>query len=165
MDYALIQLQVERGIATITFNRPEKRNAMSDELRTEFIHALERVAGDKGIRALVLTGAGKGFCAGGDIAGMERRMNAQAGEIAFNGWHRQQRVHHTQALLHTMPKPVIAAVNGAASGLGADTALACDFIIAAVGQFHLVLHPPRASSRTAAACTSSAPGRPAEARS
>ena len=57
-------------------------------------------------------------------------MNAPTGEIAFNGWHRQQRVHHTQALLHTMPKPVIAAVNGAASGLGADTALACDFIIA-----------------------------------
>ena len=57
-------------------------------------------------------------------------MKAPAGEIAFNGWHRQQRVHHTQALLHTMPKPTIAAVNGAASGLGADTALACDFIIA-----------------------------------
>ena len=130
MDYTLIQLQVERGIATLTFNRPEKRNAMSDELRSEFIHALERVSADKGIRALVLTGAGKGFCAGGDIAGMERRMNAPTGEIAFNGWHRQQRVHHTQALLHTMPKPVIAAVNGAASGLGADTALACDFIIA-----------------------------------
>jgi enoyl-CoA hydratase/carnithine racemase len=130
MNYTLIQLQVERGIATLTFNRPEKRNAMSDELRAEFIHALERVAADKEIRALVLTGAGKGFCAGGDIAGMERRMNAPAGEIAFNGWHRQQRVHHTQALVHTMPKPVIAAVNGAASGLGADTALACDFIIA-----------------------------------
>ena len=99
-------------------------------MRTEFIDALERVAADKAIRALVLTGAGKGFCAGGDIAGMERRMNAPAGEVGFNGWHRQQRVHHTQALLHTMPKPVIAAVNGAASGLGADTALACDFIIA-----------------------------------
>ena len=78
----------------------------------------------------MLTGAGKGFCAGGDIAGMEKRMNAPAGEVGFNGWHRQQRVHHTQSLLHTMPKPVIAAVNGAASGLGADTALACDFIIA-----------------------------------
>ena len=96
----------------------------------EFINALESVAADKAIRALVLTGAGKGFCAGGDIAGMERRMQAPTGEIAFNGWHRQQRVHHTQALLHTMPKPTIAAVNGAASGLGADTALACDFIIA-----------------------------------
>src|ERR1700756_5167516 len=130
MDYALIQMQVERGIATITFNRPDKRNAMSDELRTEFIHALERVAADISIRALVLTGAGKGFCAGGDIAGMERRMAAPAGEIGFTGWHRQQRVHHAQALLHTMPKPTIAAVNGAAAGLGADLAMSCDFVMA-----------------------------------
>ena len=130
MSFTFIDLKVESSIATITLNRPDKRNAMSDAMRSEFIQALEMVAADKAIKALVLTGAGKGFCAGGDIAGMERRMNAPAGEIAFNGWHRQQRVHHTQALLHTMPKPVIAAVNGAASGLGADTALACDFIIA-----------------------------------
>ena len=130
MSTDLIDLQVHAGIATLTLNRPDKRNAISDDMRSQFIDALEHVAADKAIRALVLTGAGKGFCAGGDIAGMERRMNAPAGEIAFNGWHRQQRVHHTQALLHTCPKPVIAAVNGAASGLGADTALACDFIIA-----------------------------------
>jgi enoyl-CoA hydratase/carnithine racemase len=130
MNYSLIDFKLQNAIATITLNRPEKRNAMSDDMRTEFIHALERVAADKAIRALVLTGAGKGFCAGGDISGMERRLTAPAGEVAFNGWHRQQRVHHTQSLLHTMPKPVIAAVNGAASGLGADTALACDFIIA-----------------------------------
>ena len=130
MSFTLIDLKVECTIATIILNRPDKRNAMSDEMRSEFIHALELVAADKAIKALVLTGAGKGFCAGGDIAGMQRRMNAPAGEVGFNGWHRQQRVHHTQALLHTMPKPVIAAVNGAASGLGADTALACDFIIA-----------------------------------
>jgi enoyl-CoA hydratase/carnithine racemase len=130
MSTSLIDLQVEGGIATLTFNRPDKRNAMSDAMRGEFIAALERVAADKAIRALVLTGAGKAFCAGGDIAGMEQRLNAPAGEVGFNGWHRQQRVHHTQALLHTLPKPVIAAVNGAASGLGADTALACDFIIA-----------------------------------
>ena len=130
MSFSLIELTVDQAIATITFNRPDKRNAMSDDMRTEFIHALEAVAADKAIRALVLTGAGKGFCAGGDISGMRARMNAPAGEVGFNGWHRQQRVHHTQALLHTMPKPVIAAVNGAASGLGADTALACDFVIA-----------------------------------
>lgn len=130
MTESLIDLKVEASIATLTLNRPEKRNAMSDDMRTQFIAALEQVAADQAIRALVLTGAGKGFCAGGDISGMERRMNAPAGEIAFNGWRRQQRVHHTQSLLHTMPKPVIAAVNGAASGLGADTALACDFIIA-----------------------------------
>ena len=126
----LVILEVQAGIATLTLNRPDKRNAMSDDMRAQFIDTLESVAADKAIRALVLTGAGKGFCAGGDIAGMERRMKAPTGEIAFNGWHRQQRVHHTQALLHTMPKPTIAAVNGAASGLGADTALACDFIIA-----------------------------------
>ena len=130
MSASLIDLQVAAGIATLTFNRPDKRNAMSDAMRSEFIEALEHVSADTAIRALVLTGAGKAFCAGGDIAGMERRMQAPAGDIAFNGWHRQQRVHHTQALLHTCPKPTIAAVNGAASGLGADTALACDFVIA-----------------------------------
>lgn len=130
MNYELIDYRCESSIVTITFNRAEKRNAMSDEMRSEFIDALEAVAADKAIRALVLTGAGKAFCAGGDIAGMQRRMSAPAGEVAFNGWHRQQRVHRVQALLHTMPKPTIAAVNGAASGLGADTALACDFVIA-----------------------------------
>ncbi len=130
MTTNLIELSVADGIATLLLNRPEKRNAMSDDMRGEFIAALERVSADKTIRALVLSGNGKGFCAGGDVSGMERRMKAPAGEVAFNGWHRQQRVHYTQSLLHTMPKPTIAAVNGAASGLGADTALACDFIIA-----------------------------------
>ncbi|MGY6251042.1 enoyl-CoA hydratase/isomerase family protein [Bosea thiooxidans] len=126
----LVQQTVADGIATIVLNRPDKRNAMSDKMRTQFIAALEAIAADKSIRALVLTGAGKGFCAGGDIEGMKRRMNAPTGEVAFNGWSRQQRVHHTVMLLHSMPKPTIAAVNGAAAGLGADTALACDFVMA-----------------------------------
>ncbi|WP_076997303.1 enoyl-CoA hydratase/isomerase family protein [Variovorax sp. KK3] len=126
----LVLLQVDAGIATLTLNRPEKRNAISDAMRTELIGALEQVAADATIRALVLTGTGKGFCAGGDVAGMQRRMDAPAGEVGFNGWTRQQRVHHSIALLHTMPKPVIAAVNGSANGLGADMALACDFVIA-----------------------------------
>lgn len=126
----LIDLQVQSGIATLTLNRPEKRNAISDAMRTELILALEQVAGDATIRALVLTGNGKGFCAGGDVAGMQRRMDAPQGEIGFNGWTRQQRVHHSVSLLHTLPKPVIAAVNGSANGLGADMALACDFVIA-----------------------------------
>jgi enoyl-CoA hydratase/carnithine racemase len=130
MTHDLVDLEVHAGIATLTFNRPAKRNAMNDDMRSQFIAALESVAADKAIRALVLTGAGKAFCAGGDIAGMEERMHSPAGELGFNGWHRQQRVHQAQALLHTMPKPTIAAVNGAAAGLGADTALACDFIIA-----------------------------------
>ena len=126
----LIELKTENGIAVLTLNRPEKRNAISDAMRSDLIAALEKVAGDATVRALVLTGNGKGFCAGGDVAGMQRRMDAPAGEVGFNGWTRQQRVHHSIALLHTMPKPVIAAVNGAANGLGADMALACDFVIA-----------------------------------
>ncbi|SAL49916.1 enoyl-CoA hydratase [Caballeronia sordidicola] len=130
MTANLIKLDVKDGIATLLLNRPEKRNAMSDDMRRDFIEALERISADKSIGALVLSGNGKGFCAGGDISGMEQRMKAPTGEIGFNGWHRQQRVHYTQSLLHTMPKPTIAAVNGAASGLGADIALACDFIIA-----------------------------------
>ena len=125
----LVDVQIEAGIATVTLNRPHKRNAMSDDMRSELISTLEHLAGDRAVRALVLTGAGKGFCAGGDVAGMQHRMQAPHGEIAFNGWARQQRVHHCVALLHTLPKPTIAAVNGAASGLGADTALACDFIM------------------------------------
>ncbi|OZI70948.1 enoyl-CoA hydratase/isomerase family protein [Bordetella genomosp. 12] len=129
-DYEFIKLQQDRGVATLTLNRPEKRNAISDPMRTELIHALESVAQDRAIKALVLTGTGKGFCAGGDIAGMQRRMEAPAGEVAFNGWARQQRVHHTINLLFRMPKPTIAAVNGAAAGLGADTALSCDFVVA-----------------------------------
>ncbi|BEG74881.1 enoyl-CoA hydratase/isomerase family protein [Achromobacter xylosoxidans] len=129
-DYEFITLQRHEGVATLTLNRPEKRNAISDAMRTELIHALEAVAQDRAVRALVLTGAGKGFCAGGDIAGMQRRIEAPAGEVAFNGWSRQQRVHHAVSLLYHMPKPTIAAVNGAAAGLGADTALSCDFIVA-----------------------------------
>jgi enoyl-CoA hydratase/carnithine racemase len=130
MSDPLIRLDVADGVATLTLNRPEKRNAMSDEMRAAFIASLEQIAADKTIRALVLTGEGKGFCADGDITGMQQRMNAPIGEVGFNGWHRQQRVHYAQSLLHTMPKPTIAAVNGPAAGLGADTALACDFIIA-----------------------------------
>ncbi len=129
-DYEFIRLQTRDGVATLTLNRPDKRNAISDAMRSELIQALEHVAQDRAIRALVLTGEAKGFCAGGDIAGMQRRMDAPAGEVGFNGWSRQQRVHHAQGLLFNMPKPTIAAVNGAAAGLGADTALSCDFIVA-----------------------------------
>ena len=129
-DYKCLIYEVKDAVATLTLNRPERLNALGDTLRDDLYDAVLRSSQDPEVRVLVVTGAGKGFCAGGDISGMEKRMNAPAGEVGFNGWHRQQRVHHTQALLHTMPKPVIAAVNGAASGLGADTALACDFIIA-----------------------------------
>lgn len=126
----LVLSTVTDGIAVITLNRPDKRNAMSDAMREAFADILASVATDSAVRAVVLTGAGRAFCAGGDVAGMQRRMEADPGTVGFNGWARQQGVHRVQMLLHTLPKPTIAAVNGAAAGLGADTALACDFVLA-----------------------------------
>src|SRR5262245_38751141 len=127
---ALVELTIEDKVAIFTLNRPEVRNAINDALRTEFIATLERVAADEAVRAVVLTGNGKSFCAGGDISGMKERLKAPAGEVAFNGWRRQGQTHKSVALLHGLSKPVIAAVNGAAAGLGCDMALACDFIVA-----------------------------------
>jgi enoyl-CoA hydratase/carnithine racemase len=106
------------------------RNAINDALRAEFIAMLERLSADEAVRAVVLTGNGKAFCSGGDISGMKERLKAPAGQVAFNGWRRQGQTHKSVALLHGLPKPVIAAVNGAAAGLGCDMALACDFIVA-----------------------------------
>jgi enoyl-CoA hydratase/carnithine racemase len=125
-----IIVSVNNGIATIKLNRPEVRNAINDQMRAELISAFEQVAVDASIRAVILTGEGKGFCSGGDIGGMRARLEAPAGEVAFNGWKRQQSTHKGVAVIHGLTKPVIAAMNGAAFGLGLDMALACDFIIA-----------------------------------
>jgi enoyl-CoA hydratase/carnithine racemase len=125
-----IETSVEDGIATLRLNRPEARNAMDDEMRGAAIAALEAFAADPAVRALILTGTGAAFCAGGDVRGMQQRLAAPAEEVAFNGWRRQGRTHRCVSLLHLFPKPSIAAVNGAAAGLGADLALACDFVMA-----------------------------------
>jgi enoyl-CoA hydratase/carnithine racemase len=125
-----IEVSIERQVATIALNRPEVRNAIDDEMRGELVAALDALAADAAVRTVVVTGRGKAFCAGGDISGMQRRLQAPPGEVAFNGWKRQQRTHHLVAALHDLGKPTIAAVNGAAAGLGCDLALCCDFIIA-----------------------------------
>jgi len=127
---AAIALSVDGAVATLTLNRPEVRNAIDDAMRGALMEAVDRVSRDDAIRALVLTGAGKGFCAGGDVKGMRDRLAAPPGKVAINGWRRQQRTHHAVSMLHALPKPTIAAVNGAAAGLGCDLALCCDFIVA-----------------------------------
>ena len=124
-----IDLQLHDGIAVLALNRPEVRNALDDATRIVLIEALDRVAADSTVRALVITGHGTAFCAGGDSRSMQLRAQAPAGELAFNGWARQQRTHHAVSLLHAMPKPTIAAVNGPATGLGADLAMSCDFVV------------------------------------
>ncbi|WP_323013584.1 enoyl-CoA hydratase/isomerase family protein [Devosia sp.] len=130
MSEKLIELEKNGGVATLFLNRPDKRNALNDAMRSELIAALEDVTADRAVRALVLAGRGKGFCAGGDVSAMARRLDEPQDSVAINGWRRQQQVHHAQMLLHNLPMPTIAAVHGSASGLGADTALACDFVLA-----------------------------------
>jgi len=131
--YEYIETSAQNGVLTITLNRPDVRNAINDQMRAELIVAFDIAASDTSVRAVILTGAGKGFCSGGDIGGMRERLNAPAGEVAFNGWSRQRNTHTGVAAIHGLTKPVIAAMNGAAFGLGLDMALACDFIIAAEG--------------------------------
>ena len=126
-----ILLDTTSPVAVLTLNRPAARNAIDDDMRAELMVALDRVSRDDAIRALVITGAGQGFCAGGDVKSMQARLSVPPGEVALNGWRRQQRTRHAIAMLHDLPKPTIAAVNGAATGLGCDVALCCDFVMAA----------------------------------
>lgn len=127
----LVEFSIADSVAVLTLNRPDVRNAINDAMRNELLAAIGRAATDDAVTALVLTGKGKSFCSGGDISGMRERLKAPAGDVAFNGWRRQKQIHRAVGALHGLPKPTIAAVNGAAAGLGCDLALACDFIVAA----------------------------------
>ena len=119
------------AVAVLTLNRPDARNAVNDTLRDALVAALDAAAGDPVVRAIVLTGAGPAFSAGGDIAGMKARLAEPLNDVAAKGWlHQRRNTHRLVTRLATLEKPVIAAVNGAAAGLGADLALACDAIVA-----------------------------------
>lgn len=136
-QFNFITVQIKKNIAILQLNRPNKMNAINDGMRAELITALEAIHQDPSIKALILTGSGNSFCAGGDIAGMQERHKAPLSEVGFNGWQRQQKVHYSINLLHTLPKPTIAAVQGAAVGLGADLALACDFVMTAESAYFI----------------------------
>lgn len=124
------------GAVTVArLNRPEVRNAINDDMRAELIDLLEEVEGDASVGSLVVTGNGRAFCAGGDIRAMQERLGQPPGDVAGNGWLRQRRTHHAITALHELTKPTIAAVNGPATGLGCDLALACDFIVASSDAF------------------------------
>ena len=114
------------GIATLTLNRPERMNAFSDPMIRGLIDALPRLGADPAVGAIVLTGAGRAFCAGGDVKGM-----AERGAFDFEERLADLRFRHLViTLLRTVPKVVIAMVNGAAIGAGFSLALACDLRVA-----------------------------------
>jgi enoyl-CoA hydratase/carnithine racemase len=130
MDEKRVEFRIESGVAIATLNRPAVRNAVDEQVRAELQVILDRAASDASIRALVLTGNGPAFCAGGDISAMRERLGAAPGSLAGSGWLRQRRLHGMIGSLHALEKPTIAAVNGAAAGLGMDLALCCDFVVA-----------------------------------
>jgi enoyl-CoA hydratase/carnithine racemase len=117
-------------VALLTLSRPDARNALDDPARLALIAACERLAADPQVRAIVLTGAGSAFCAGGDIRAMGQRLETEPGAIAAAGWASQALTQKVISTIARLPKPTIAAVNGAAAGLGCDLALACDLVIA-----------------------------------
>lgn len=130
----------ENGILTLTLNRPERLNALTWEVMRLLREALELAAADPGVRVVVLTGAGRGFCSGGDIRGAEEFDENDPISVKWHSdpvWRSQEmRASHllrfTQAsiLLHRMPKPTIAMIQGPAAGAGLCLAAACDIRIA-----------------------------------
>lgn len=137
---ALVEYELEAGVAVARLNRPDVRNAIDDAMRIELIDVIERAAADDDVRALVLTGKGRAFCAGGDVASMRERLRSPHGRIAGNGWRRQRQTHRMALGLHNLSKVTVAAVNGPAVGVGMDVALSCDFIMAADTAFFAMTH-------------------------
>jgi 2-(1,2-epoxy-1,2-dihydrophenyl)acetyl-CoA isomerase len=114
---------IDDGVATLTLNRPERMNAFSKDIMDGLLAGLPRLAGDPSVGVIVLTGAGRAFCAGGDVKRMaaDERPPSEA-EATANLRARME----VSRMLHEIPKPTIAMVNGAAAGAGLSIALACD---------------------------------------
>ena len=128
MDYRNIRFETEDGVAILTLNRPDQLNSFTGEMHREVRHALERTASDATIRCLLLTGAGRGFCAGQDL-----NDRAVAPGDAPPDLSTSIRDYYNPLIraLTSLRKPVICAVNGVAAGAGANIALACDIVLAA----------------------------------
>jgi len=123
-----VLVSVEAGVQTITLNRPEKLNALNPQMHERLRSALEEAAGAEEVRAVLLTGSGRGFCTGQDLA--ERDVSPGAPPIDLSvslGSYYNPLVRRMRAL----PKPIVCAVNGVAAGAGANLALACDIVVAA----------------------------------
>ena len=123
-----IEFTVEHGVATLTLNRPKALNSFTAEMHAEVRDAMARVIDDADIRCLVITGAGRGFCAGQDLG--DRAVSGDGGAPDL-GDSVEKNYNPLIRSIMNLPKPVICAVNGVAAGAGSSIALACDIVLAA----------------------------------
>jgi 2-(1,2-epoxy-1,2-dihydrophenyl)acetyl-CoA isomerase len=126
MSYETVDLRIDNGVAEITLNRPERLNAWTAQFGDELREALLTDAADPSVRAVLITGAGRGFSSGADLK--EMLEQGAAGEIPDVGEILRTRYHPIIKGIRELPKPVVAAVNGPAVGIGCSLALACDLI-------------------------------------
>jgi len=125
MSEAAVLYAAEGGVATLTMNRPQVLNALDDSLLSGLSEALARAKADPAVRAVLLTGAGKGFCAGADLAAGSSRQGPYDVSQSL-----RERYHPIILAMRQFPKPIVGAVNGAAAGAGMSLALACDIVLA-----------------------------------
>lgn len=125
MTAPLVLYESTQAIATITLNRPDVLNALDDALIRALRDAVERAAGDDAVRAVLLTGAGRGFSSGADLASVPPSPSLDLGQLL------RERYHPVILAMRSMPKPVVCAVNGPAAGAGMSIALAGDIVLAA----------------------------------
>ncbi len=126
MEYHSVLFDTDESVAIMTLNRPDKMNAYSNELGDEFLDGLERVKKDPRIRVLIITGAGRAFCSGVDLE--QCRQALEDRKKGNKEWHDYllQWITTTPKIMMELDKPIIAAINGAAIGMGCSIALACD---------------------------------------
>jgi enoyl-CoA hydratase/carnithine racemase len=130
MQYEHIQVSRDDGVATLTFNRPETRNAMTPAMGDEVVRAVESIRADPEVRVLVLTGSGKSFSSGGDLSMIARDTGADAARTAPTMAGSPRDFYERYLAIRHLPVPTIAAINGHAIGAGLCIALACDLRIA-----------------------------------
>jgi 2-(1,2-epoxy-1,2-dihydrophenyl)acetyl-CoA isomerase len=133
MTEETVRFEIRGGVALVTLNRPQSLNSFTRQMHRELWAALDRAEADKSIRALVLTGAGRGFCAGLDLSELDLAPGPNLADRANPGPVIEEVFNPTVRKLQALRMPTVAAVNGVAAGAGASLAMTCDLAIAAPG--------------------------------